>query len=161
MPLTLSEVEHRMKMVFEKNRLATFTSWHFNDKSKCNAKKVSTTYIIHILLIMITLAEAGFYYVGTANEQDEVQCFICCTVFQKWNKNDDPWQEHIALSEECEFAKLATPEQMLTLNQFDQLFRNSIKKHCTQYIEGLLEHKKKLCAQQCEILRNIVNDKKE
>ncbi|KAK5642594.1 hypothetical protein RI129_008761 [Pyrocoelia pectoralis] len=146
MPLTLSEVEHRMKMVLEKNRMATFTSWHFNSKSKCNAKK---------------LAEAGFYYVGTADEPDGVQCFLCGKALDGWDRDDDPWQEHITHSKECEFAKLATPEKMLTLNQFDQFFRDSIKKLSTQYINELLEHKKKLCAQQCKILRKAVNARKK
>ncbi|CAK8685763.1 unnamed protein product [Clavelina lepadiformis] len=37
------------------------------------------------------LAEAGWCYTG---DKDRVKCWYCSGVLQKWNVDDDPWEEH-------------------------------------------------------------------
>lgn len=40
------------------------------------------------------LAEAGLYYTGTADGDDEVTCYWCKGLISEWDEGDDPWVEH-------------------------------------------------------------------
>ncbi|XP_067674759.1 baculoviral IAP repeat-containing protein 7-B-like [Haliotis asinina] len=46
------------------------------------------------------LAAAGFYYTGF---QDKVRCFCCGVGLWKWDKEDEPWQEHVRFRPNCRF----------------------------------------------------------
>lgn len=48
------------------------------------------------------LARAGFFYL---NYQDVVQCPSCNIEGYKWEKDDDPWQDHANWSPNCPFIK--------------------------------------------------------
>ena len=60
---------------WEKERLATFKNWPFSKKDNCNAEK---------------MAEAGFFSVGTKDEPDLAECFICGKQLDGWEPEDDP-----------------------------------------------------------------------
>jgi baculoviral IAP repeat-containing protein 2/3 len=49
------------------------------------------------------LAQAGFYYLGIA---DEVRCFYCDGGLRNWLQNDDPWFEHTRWFPKCPFVML-------------------------------------------------------
>lgn len=49
------------------------------------------------------LAQAGFYYLGSA---DEVRCFYCDGGLRNWLQNDDPWFEHTRWFPKCPFVML-------------------------------------------------------
>lgn len=49
------------------------------------------------------LAQAGFYYLGIA---DEVRCFYCDGGLRNWLQNDDPWFEHTRWFPKCPFVLL-------------------------------------------------------
>lgn len=48
----------------------------------------------------LTLAQAGFFYLGVA---DQVQCAFCRGVIGNWVRNDDPRREHLRLFPSCPF----------------------------------------------------------
>lgn len=49
------------------------------------------------------LAQAGFYYLGRA---DEVHCFHCDGGLRFWLADDDPWFEHARCFPKCQFVQL-------------------------------------------------------
>lgn len=49
------------------------------------------------------LAQAGFYYLGRA---DEVHCFYCDGGLRFWLPDDDPWFEHARCFPKCQFVQL-------------------------------------------------------
>lgn len=49
------------------------------------------------------LAQAGFYYLGVA---DEVRCFYCDGGLRNWLQNDDPWFEHTRWFPKCPFVSI-------------------------------------------------------
>lgn len=49
------------------------------------------------------LAQAGFYFLGIA---DEVRCFYCDGGLRNWLQNDNPWFEHTRWFPKCPFIKL-------------------------------------------------------
>ncbi|KAF2885561.1 hypothetical protein ILUMI_20629 [Ignelater luminosus] len=106
-----------VQLIFEEKRLKTFKEWPFDDDKPCSAQK---------------LAEAGFYFAGSAADPDAVQCFLCDKALDGWDEEDDPWEEHLSHSENCEFAKLKQHEAALTYEQLTnfkkQLLIKSIKK---------------------------------
>jgi len=68
----------------EENRLRTFTNlWPHPDISP------------------IKLAKSGFYLSPTPQYQDRVVCFCCAVALVHWNKDHDPWTEHIKRSPTC------------------------------------------------------------
>ncbi|VVC38797.1 BIR repeat,Zinc finger, RING/FYVE/PHD-type,Zinc finger, RING-type [Cinara cedri] len=52
-----------------------------------------------------SLAEAGFYYIGNGFT-DKVHCFSCSIGLDRWNDNDDPWEQHALNSPECDYLLL-------------------------------------------------------
>lgn len=49
------------------------------------------------------LAEAGFYYAGSA---DLVRCFHCDGGLRNWDPQDDPWTEHARWFPSCAFVRV-------------------------------------------------------
>lgn len=64
------------------------------------------------------MAEAGFYWRGTADEPDSAACFLCGKLLDNWERDDDPWLEHRKHAPQCMFAILNRPEAQLTVNEF-------------------------------------------
>lgn len=50
------------------------------------------------------LAEAGFYYMGSA---DGVRCFHCDGGLNRWDPQDEPWREHAKHFPTCGFLLLS------------------------------------------------------
>ncbi|KAF5303921.1 hypothetical protein FQA39_LY01706 [Lamprigera yunnana] len=124
MDITESEkFENKICMFFEKARLETFKTWIYDEHSNCNPKK---------------LAEAGFYYNGTAEEPDAVQCFYCDKALDGWDKDDDPWMEHINHSKTCNFAVAKQPENNLTFNQLIDFYSAFMYKNMKQVLDTSL-----------------------
>jgi len=63
-----------LQMVTQQARLKTFKNW---------PQSVGQNVEV--------MAEAGFYYTGTA---DQVKCFYCSGGLKNWVASDDPWTEH-------------------------------------------------------------------
>ncbi|XP_077289255.1 baculoviral IAP repeat-containing protein 5-like [Arctopsyche grandis] len=98
------------EMVFEECRYETYKNWPFDKSDSCNAEK---------------MAEAGFYFVGSPDDPDLVECFLCNKRLNGWEKFDDPWKEHKSHAEYCMFAQIGkAQDDMLisdlcaVLNQF-------------------------------------------
>lgn len=68
------------------SRTRSFTTW--------NSQEVQDSAL---------LAQAGFYYLGFA---DEVRCFYCDGGLRNWLQNDDPWFEHTRWFPKCPFVML-------------------------------------------------------
>lgn len=54
------------------------------------------------------MADAGFYYNPSAEENDNVTCFLCDKSIVGWEEDDDPLAEHLKLSSECGWAIIAS-----------------------------------------------------
>ncbi|XP_049543972.1 baculoviral IAP repeat-containing protein 7-B [Anopheles darlingi] len=66
------------------------------------------------------LAEAGFYYLG---EADEVRCFHCDGGLRLWLADDDPWFEHARCFPLCRFLQLVKGKTFID-NVQGQVARN-------------------------------------
>lgn len=42
----------------------------------------------------LKLADAGFYYNPTPDDQDNVTCFMCSKSLAEWDEDDDPFDIH-------------------------------------------------------------------
>lgn len=67
------------------------------------------------------MAEAGFFFTGSEDEPDLVECFLCGKQLDGWLANDSPWKEHVEHSSTCLFANLQQPENALTYHQFTDI----------------------------------------
>ncbi|XP_053684088.1 baculoviral IAP repeat-containing protein 7-A [Sabethes cyaneus] len=67
------------------------------------------------------LAQAGFYYLGRA---DEVHCFYCDGGLRFWLPDDDPWFEHARCFPKCQFVQLVKG-QLFIENVQTQIKNNS------------------------------------
>ena len=56
------------------------------------------------------LAQAGFYFLGLA---DEVRCFYCDGGLRFWQREDDPWFEHARCFPKCQFVQLVKGQQYI------------------------------------------------
>lgn len=82
-----------------KERLETFKdcSWPF-DSGLCTPVKVKNKYYrfqsssptLARRFVVLQMAEAGFYYCGTAQAPDWVRCVVCHQDMDGWEENDDP-----------------------------------------------------------------------
>lgn len=61
------------------------------------------------------MAEAGFFWCGTLQENDAAACFLCGKQLDGWEQTDNPWTEHSKHSPQCAFVKLGRPENELTV----------------------------------------------
>ncbi|KAK4874467.1 hypothetical protein RN001_013827 [Aquatica leii] len=118
-------VKNKLSMFYQENREKSFKSWNWKATSNCSAKK---------------LAEAGFYFIGTQEEPDAVQCFFCDKALDGWDEDDDPWQEHKTHSLECAFAKTNLSEDNLTTGQRLDFHSQLVKKLIKQYVDVTLKH---------------------
>lgn len=62
------------------------------------------------------MAEAGFFWCGTMQENDAAACFLCGKVLDGWESTDNPWSEHKKHSPQCAFVKLGRAENDLTVS---------------------------------------------
>lgn len=62
------------------------------------------------------MAEAGFYWCGTMQENDAACCFLCGKVLDGWESTDNPWSEHKKHSPQCAFVKLGRPEDDIAVS---------------------------------------------
>lgn len=69
------------------------------------------------------MAEAGFFWKGTATEPDTAACFLCGKVLDGWEESDDPWMEHKKHAPQCVFAKKGKPEDEYTVMEFLDLMQ--------------------------------------
>ncbi|XP_043258407.1 baculoviral IAP repeat-containing protein 5 isoform X2 [Colletes gigas] len=99
-------------------RLKTFENWPFQSSDNlCNPDQ---------------MASAGFFAIGSKEEPDLVECFICSKQLDGWDPNDNPWDEHMKHQKECPFIKLNKPhENLWTVQNLFQLFRKYKVKECT------------------------------
>lgn len=68
------------------------------------------------------MAEAGFYWCGTMQENDAAACFLCGKELDGWESSDNPWSEHKKHSPQCAFVKLGRVEDDLTVSFCNQKF---------------------------------------
>lgn len=85
------------------------------------------------------MAEAGFVFIGSAKEPDSVKCFFCNKHLDGWEKDDDPWKEHLSHSPKCEFAIRKNPEENMTLNEFLDLVDNFVFKSINDYYDAKIK----------------------
>ena len=52
-----------------------------------------------------SLARAGQYYTGEAEEKDETSCYLCRGRLRDWEAGDDPYEEHKSNYPECPLSK--------------------------------------------------------
>ncbi|CAD1481257.1 unnamed protein product [Heterotrigona itama] len=100
-------------------RLKTFEDWPFQSSdNSCNPEK---------------MAAAGFFAVGSKEEPDLVECFICSKQLDGWNPDDDPWEEHVQHQLNCPFINLGKPDETLwTVSELFNLFKKYTVKECTR-----------------------------
>ncbi|XP_053676605.1 putative inhibitor of apoptosis [Anopheles nili] len=90
------------------------------------------------------LSEAGFYYLGVA---DDVRCFQCDGGFEQWLVNDDPWFEHARCFPNCSFLRLVMGQSFIDNVQSDVNDSSTVKmippssKHPPMILENALNTK--------------------
>ncbi|XP_067674754.1 uncharacterized protein [Haliotis asinina] len=57
------------------------------------------------------LVEAGFFYAGFS---DCVRCFACGIGLKTWEKDDDPWVEHVRRRASCAYVRVTKGEAFIT-----------------------------------------------
>lgn len=90
------------------------------------------------------MAEAGFYWCGTEQENDTAACFLCRKVLDGWESSDDPWKEHKKHAPQCPFVKLAKPEREQTVaERFDllEVFVEKLKEDGTEKVNKAVTEK--------------------
>ncbi|KRY70076.1 Baculoviral IAP repeat-containing protein 5.2 [Trichinella pseudospiralis] len=106
----LIELYGPVEMALESNRLSSFVSWPYTSKDRCNKQN---------------LAKAGFYYDPIDSDEGCVRCFFCLKELHDWQRNDNPWDEHvrhtIKKGKPCPFIELGKAEAELTVGEFFQL----------------------------------------
>lgn len=88
-------------------REATFQQpHHLSKRTASNAKKKTPTTVSwpHSSPTTEQLARAGFYYKPTANNIDNVMCFLCEKSLDGWEPSDNPAVEHARHSPDCGWA---------------------------------------------------------
>lgn len=68
-----------------------------------------------MFFLSFQMAEAGFYWCGTPQENDAAACFLCGKQLDGWEPTDNPWSEHKKHSPQCAFVKLGRAEDDLTV----------------------------------------------
>uniref|UniRef100_A0A5S6Q0P4 Uncharacterized protein n=1 Tax=Trichuris muris TaxID=70415 RepID=A0A5S6Q0P4_TRIMR len=71
------------------------------------------------------LAEAGFFYLPSADASDAVECAFCAVQLESWDSGGDPWSEHRSHTEskgvKCSFVALGKLEKNITAGEFREL----------------------------------------
>nr|CAR65327.1 survivin-like [Suberites domuncula]CAR65328.1 survivin-like [Suberites domuncula] len=57
----------------------------------------------------LKMAEAGFYYCGSAQTPDWVRCAVCHQDMEGWEESDNPRDEHKRCQPGCDYLKLKDP----------------------------------------------------
>ena len=99
--------------VFAHKNLFRWMLSAFNPFQEVNKKVKKNEFQFEMLFQM---AEAGFYWYGTMQENDAAACFLCGKVLDGWESTDDPWFEHRKHSPQCAFVKHGRPEDDLTVS---------------------------------------------
>ncbi|KRY35667.1 Baculoviral IAP repeat-containing protein 5.2, partial [Trichinella spiralis] len=103
----LAELFGPEEMALESNRLSSFVSWPYTSEDTCNKEN---------------LAKAGFFSDPTTSSGDCVKCFFCLKSLQDWDRDDNPWDEHLRLTirkgTSCPFMELGKVEEDLTVGEF-------------------------------------------
>ena len=63
----------------------------------------------------IKMAQAGFYKLDIPGESNATRCFVCFKIFSNWERNDDPFDEHLRHSANCAFANLNKSQEHFKL----------------------------------------------
>ncbi|TQS38284.1 hypothetical protein Golomagni_01213 [Golovinomyces magnicellulatus] len=96
------------------NRLASFRKAHSASRrraSNTSARGPKSLKWPHKFLSTQELAKAGFFYLPTQVNLDNVSCFLCHKSLDGWEEHDDPLLEHLRHSPECGWAITATIER--------------------------------------------------
>ncbi|XP_033214216.1 baculoviral IAP repeat-containing protein 5 [Belonocnema kinseyi] len=130
----LNDLLAKAKPTFwKKGRLETFENWPFQSgDNECNPER---------------MAAAGFYCVGSKEEPDLVECFICSKQLDGWDPDDDPWSEHEKHQPSCAFVNLNKQEEASwTLDDLYHLLletaKKSLERDANQSINKVKEHMK-------------------
>ncbi|RKF75336.1 putative at hook domain-containing protein [Golovinomyces cichoracearum] len=96
------------------SRLASFRKIHSASRrraSNTSARGPKTLKWPHKFLSTQELAKAGFFYLPTPVNLDNVSCFLCHKSLDGWEETDNPLVEHLRHSPECGWAITATIER--------------------------------------------------
>ncbi|XP_076292602.1 baculoviral IAP repeat containing deterin [Lasioglossum baleicum] len=107
---------------WQAGRLQTFERWPFQSSDNCcNPEQ---------------MARAGFIAIGSEDEPDLVECFICSKQLDGWDPEDDPWVEHSKHQSQCPFVQLGKPDETSwTVHDLFELFKKYSVKECTRELE--------------------------
>ena len=101
-------IDNHLAMWSPVERRRSFKKWPFNAKSSCSIAKMTS---------------AGFYHVPDPVERDTARCFFCCRTICGFEESDDPVEEHMRRSKDCEYAKYANIQDLqntVTLFEYSQ-----------------------------------------
>ncbi len=107
-----------MAMAVYANRLQSFIG-EGEQKPKERGKKGSgkpRQYWPHIRPYPEDLALAGFYFVPSVDEIDNVKCFTCGKELGGWDSQDDPMSEHLNHAGHCPWALARSAADVDTFN---------------------------------------------
>lgn len=101
------------------------------------------------------LSDAGFFYTKIA---DRVVCFNCGLGLRAWEEEDDPWEQHITFSANCEYVQLVKGRKYVEevnakmLNKWNRNVGEETQKlnDSPQITECSSENKTKECCGECE-----------
>lgn len=99
----LAEKFSKFKNVYllESHRIDSFKKWPYDETTECSISK---------------MAQAGFYWSGSKNDDDTVTCFVCGKTLHGWDPTDDPWKEHAKHAPQCQFVKYGHKEVDMTVS---------------------------------------------
>lgn len=98
------------------------------------------------------MARAGFIYTGTVEDPDSAQCFLCHKALDGWERNDDPWEEHLKHSSKCLFIKYGKPEEELKCQEIINIQEVLLK----NVIDHVYEEKIKQIQNEAEDFKNTL-----
>lgn len=73
--------------------------------------------------LVMPLAEAGFYYMGSG---DETRCFFCSGILDSWQESDNPWEKHADKFPYCEYVRVIKGFNYIINLKFKKNFDNNI-----------------------------------
>lgn len=127
------------------DRLETFqvANWPF-DSGSCTPLK---------------MAEAGFYFCGTAQTPDWVRCVVCHQDMEGWEEEDDPREEHKRHSPNCAYLKLKDPYK-ITFGEMLDLEKSACENYIKSEAEFLNQDLQSSVAEMREIVKEAIKKRK-
>lgn len=101
----------------------------------------------------LKMAEAGFYYCGSAETPDWVRCCVCHHELDGWEESDDPIEQHRSHEPDCPYLEINDPYN-ITVADVIELEKKAMEIFIQLESDRLTEQ----CKAEAQILRQMLVD---